>query len=338
MIYLFTSRKLAALGLNEKNACVKLLPMAAGRELSALKAGGYEIQADDQIYLDISSLSQAELKKSLGQLKKNTIFWGIIDPKGSSDDPALFFFEGAGDYIGPVLVKKGLTIKRFTAALSCTRSGKTGAGNTASKADYDSVKRKAQKLPTGKFEGWKSIRTGTEWPFLFLFVSISGKANLRTMLGETAFTALKSRLREVLQQGLLEANALLWMETENNSLLLVPPRKANGQAAIEAALKMLLNNRIIAMERLGLSIPVELTFALHYGQTLFQAPGKTGAVISESINYIFHLGAKKAEAGRLTISGDVPEETLPDGLKDLFDPAGVFEGIPIRHSKRFVYK
>jgi hypothetical protein len=50
------------------------------------------------------------------------------------------------------------------------------------------------------------------------------------------------------------------------------------------------------------------------------------------------LGTKKAEPGRLTISDDVPEEALPNGLKDLFMPAGVFEGIDISHSKRFIYK
>jgi len=101
---------------------------------------------------------------------------------------------------------------------------------------------------------------------------------------------------------------------------------------------MILNSRIIGIDDLGLSIPIEFTFALHYGQTAFQAPGKTGSVISESVNYIFHLGMKKAEPGRLTISGDVPEETFPEGLKNLFSNAGVFEGIPVHHSKRFVYE
>jgi hypothetical protein len=92
------------------------------------------------------------------------------------------------------------------------------------------------------------------------------------------------------------------------------------------------------MEKLGLTNPVEFTFALHYGQTTFQAPGKTGAVISESVNYIFHLGIKRANPGRLTISKDMPEEVLPDGLRDFFMDVEEFEGISIRHSRRFIYK
>ena len=48
--------------------------------------------------------------------------------------------------------------------------------------------------------------------------------------------------------------------------------------------------------------------------------------------------AKKAEPGRLTISDDIPEEVIPKGIEDLFNSAGVFEGIPVRHSRRFVYE
>ena len=158
------------------------------------------------------------------------------------------------------------------------------------------------------------------------------------MIGENAFSALRLRLRELLQHRLKEAESLLWMDTESNCLFLIPPRAACCKAAIKAVLKIILNSRLIGIEKLGLSIPVEFTFALHYGQTTYQTPGKTGSIISESVNYIFHLGTKKAEAGRLTVSDDVPEEALPEGLLDLFNPAGLFEGIPIRHSRRFIHK
>jgi hypothetical protein len=108
-------------------------------------------------------------------------------------------------------------------------------------------------------------------------------------------------------------------------------------AVVEAVLKMILNSRLISIEDIGLSIEVDFTFALHYGETIYQAPGKTGRVISETINYIFHLGTKKAEPGRLTISSDVPDEVIAPGLKDIFCTAGTFENIPIRHSKHFIY-
>ena len=333
MIYFVSSKNIAALkrtlGQEKKPTWFELLPQIPAEESGA----------GNQIYLDITGLTPAEQKKAIGLLKKSGSFWGIIDPKGAAEDPASFFFDGAGDYIGPALVKKGLNKKRFATAFSWTEE-KASAGSVSKGANGTEVagNKKNIKLPGGKFEGWKSIRAGSTGSFFFLFVSISGKTNLRSQIGEASFNIVKNRLRDVLQHNLWEADALLWMETEGNCLFLVPPRAANGKTVIEAVLKMILNCRLIGMEDLGLSFPVEFTFALHFGQTAFQAPGKTGAVISDSVNYIFHLGTKRAETGRLTISEDVPEEVFPDGLKDFFRNTGVFEGIPIRHSRRFIYE
>lgn len=315
----------SSLDMNRKNPWAVILP-----ELPP----DYESKNDDQIYIDISGLSPASLKKAIGEAKKSGGFWGIIDAKGIAADPASFFFEGAGDYIGREALNNGLDKKRFQTALSWFRKI-TNRQGAHSSSDYG-VKRKKHKLPAGEFEGWKSIPTGTLGSFFFLFVSLAGESNLRSLIGETAFGNVKMRLRETLEHNLRESGALLWMENESNSLFLIPPKSSNCKTAIEAALKMILNSKLIGIEKLGLLIPVEFIFALHYGQTIFQAPGKTGAIISESVNYIFHLGAKRAEAGRLTISDDVPEDPVLDDFRDLFIPAGIFEGIPIRQSKRFI--
>ena len=338
MIYVVSSGNAAAikrsLGTGKKFDWIEIMQVIPDKR--KLKSG-------DQVYFDVGSLSQAELKKALGPLKKNGVFWGVIDPKGSAADPASFFFQGACDYIAPALVKKGLDKKRFAAAFSWVLEGKTaGDGKfecqkeekTGSSAG-SSKSRKGQVLPPGDFGGWKSIRSGSTGFFFFLIVSLPEKSDLRSVLGEGAFKTVKNRLRDVLQLNLREADALLWMETEGNSLFLIPPKAENCKDAVEASLKILLNSRLIGIEKLGLSLPLELSIALHYGQTIFQAPGKTGGVVSEPVNYIFHLGTKKAETGRLTMSDDVPIDLIPAGLSDFFVSAGEFEGLPIRHSRRF---
>ena len=333
MIYIISSKNAAllrrALGPDKKIALGEVLPELPGKG---------KIQGGDQVYLDISDFPPAELKKVSLAFKKNGVFWGIIDPKGAAEDPASFFFAGACDYIGSALVKSGLDKKRFAAALSWYEEREAGKSAAAANEADGPGKKKPPKIQAAKFGGWKTIRAGATETFLFLFVSFAGKTGLRSLVGEAAFSAVKNRARDVLQQGLREADALLWMETEDSSLFLVPPAADNIAAAVEGALKIILNGRLIGMEKLMLSFPVEFTIAMHYGKTIFQAPGKTGAVISESVNYIFHLGAKKAEPGRLTISALVPEEAIPQGLLNLFSSAGVFEGIPIKHSRRFLYK
>ena len=335
MIYIFSSKNESvlkrALGntSNKKNSWAMVLSSDLAKQ---------DINSWDQVYLDVSCLSPSQIKKNIALLKESRAFWGIIDPKGTVPDPASFFFQGAGDYIGKVLVSKGLDKKRFLEALAfaAERRGTQRTGREEGEA-ADKAKKKGQTLASGKFPGWKSIRTGTQGVFLFLFVSVSGKSNLRTLIGEKAFGVLKSRLRDFLQQNLKEFDALFWMETEDSNLYLVPPRIDNCRAAIEKALKIILNSRLIGIENLGMTIPIEFTFALHYGQTIFKAPGKTGDIISESLNFIFHLGAKKAEAGRLTISGAVPDEAIPAGLIDFFRSTGTLEGISLSHSRRFVH-
>jgi len=334
MIYIVSSKNLAvikrALEKEEKQDWI---------EISIKMPDKRKLKSNDEVYFDYASFSQAELKKALTPLKKNGVYWGIIDPKGAARDPASFFFEGACDYIGPALIKEGLTKKRFAAAFSWAVEIDSGGEEIkATNGKAPETKKKSQKLPAVKFEGWKTIRTGAMGHFFFLFVSLSGKSNLRSLIGDIAFNVVMKRLRDVLQQGFWETDALLWMEAEDTYLFLVPPSAVNCKETIEAALKMILNTRLICMEKLDLLVPVEFTFALHYGQTIFHAPGKTGSVIAEPVNYIFHLGIKRAETGRLTISDDVPEEVLPDGLQDFFSPAGIFEGIPIRHSKRIIFK
>jgi len=337
MIYILSSKKPAALGLSGKDTWVEI-----NTPMSPVQAGK-KFKSGDQVYFDASAISLPELKKIAKALAKNNVAWGVIDPKGAAEDPASFFFDGASDYIGPVLVKKGLSKKRFTQALSWAieakspSAAKASAKGTKASEAATAGKKKPSELPAEKFEGWKSVRAGTRENFFFLFVSLGGKSNLRSMVGEASFSTIMSHWREVLYQAFRKADALPWMETEAHSLFLVPAKSDNCKAAIEAALKMILSSKLIGIEKLSLSIPVEFTFALHYGETVFQAPGKTGAVVSESVNYIFHLGGKKAEEGRLTISEDVSEEAIPEGLRDLFLPAGTFEGIPIRHSRRFVY-
>ena len=340
MIYIVSSKKAGALGL-EKAAWAEILPKFPPAS---------RLQAPDQVYLDVSGLSGAELKKSLSVFKKQCagFFCGIIDPKGSCEDAALFFFDGFCDYIGSALVKKGLSKKRFDLALSREQTQRLGgAGKQDTEKSEDAAApaavnaeqiRKGNKLPTGKFEGWKSIKTGTCMNFFFLYAAISEKSDLHNKIGEANFKVIKNRFRDVLNYYLHDAEALLWMESEDNCLFLVPPRSANGKYAIEASLKLLMNNRLIGIERLGLSFPVDFAFAIHYGKSTFSSPGKTGFVISEAVNYIFHLGTKKAETGRLTISGDVPHEAIPEGFMEILKPIGCFEGIPISNTRRFVIK
>ncbi|MDR1288667.1 MAG: hypothetical protein LBK08_13755 [Treponema sp.] len=309
--------------------------------LPAESLGNHSPSACDMSYLDISGLGPAEIKKAALLLKKRCAAspWGIFDPRGLHEDPASFFFEGASDYLGKT-ASGGLSKKRLNAAASWRGTppdGKAAPPRTGAAKAPAIPPKKSVKLSPGKFEGWKSIRTGTVAPFLFLYIALSlkGSDNPGSRLGEKAFTLIRGRLRELLQQRLAGTSALLWIESESNFLFLIPPYTAPARAALTAGLKLVLAAPLAGIENLGLSEPVDFTAALHYGKTAFQAPGTTGTVISDAVNFVFHLGSKYAEPGRLTVSEDVPAGAVPPGLAGLFIPAGEYEGFAVRHSRRF---
>ncbi|PKL23485.1 MAG: hypothetical protein CVV47_14710 [Spirochaetae bacterium HGW-Spirochaetae-3] len=291
----------------------------------------------DMCYVDLSGLDEAARKKALATVKRRcgAEAWGVVDPKGAVEDPASVFFAGASDYVGPAAYRAGLGKARVKAALAFACSRRDAAPTTAERSSTSLIGSSPASAPRGEFEGWKSVRAGSVYPFCFLYVAASAHMNLKTRLGEAGYIAFRDRLRHQVQQGLAEADSLLWMETETSALYLVPPYAKNAEVATEACLRMLLGTPLLGYERLCLPFPISLTFALHYGSAEFEPPGKTGTIVSDAVNFSYHLGVKRAEPGRLTISGEAAGLAVPRALTDLFVPAGTFEGRSILHSRRF---
>lgn len=322
--------------------------------LEALKA--YRPEEEEALYLDATGLGPDELKKQLATLRRRVASgasqgaaWGVVDPKGAVKDPGRLFLDGAADYLGPEACKAGLDRARLKAALALAarQAGGTAGGEgrgvsperaasqalgepTASACDDEGGKGAGMAFP-----GWKALKPRSSYPFYFLYVSVSAQVNLKTRLGEAGYRAFRDKFRQVVQQGLAEADPLPWMETDASALFLVPPLAPCARATIAACLRMLLGTPLLAYERLFLPFPVELTFAMHYGTTEYAPPGRTGTIVSDAVNFSHHLGAKRAEAGRLTLSGEAAGALAESRLADLFVDGGCFEGRAVVHSRRF---
>jgi hypothetical protein len=334
-IYIFSKKEAALKTILKKNA--SLVEFLAPAALAKHKP-----QEGDISYLDLSGFPAAEAKKTAGQLKKHCkdTPWGIIDLKGIKD-PAFWFFEGASDYLGSDALKAA-DAKRFkTAAVwrkvlggsAAENSGKTGKAPTGSKG----LPKTDIKLPTAKFPGWKAIPLGKTMPFYLLHCSLQGKTALNTRLGEAVYTQLHKRLLAYLYRNFQDAEGLIWMDSGRDCLFLIPPKAKNAEAAVKASIRILLSAPLIAIETLGLTIPANFIFSFHYGSVSYKPPGKTGTVVSDAVNFVFHLGSKKAELGRLTISEELPNGSIPKSLEDCFVFAGEYEGRKIWHTKKFSY-
>ena len=303
-------------------------------------------EGEDISYIDISGFTSADIKTNITQLKKicKSSSWGVIDPRGSINDPAALFFDGAADYLGPAFFKssKAIDSKRLK-TVSLWRAALTGSGETL-KEDSKSTKtisgivKTGIKLPSASsFPGWKNIKTGKTMPFYLLYCSLNGQVALNSRFGEKAYAQLHQRFLAYLYQNFQEGEGLIWMDSGQDCLFLLPPKAKNAEAAVLACIRMLISAPLIALEVLGLTIPVNFIFTLHYGSISYSPPGKTGTIVSDAVNYVFHLGPKKAEPGRLTISGEIPDGSIPPAIEDFFVSAGEFEGRKIWHTKKFGY-
>jgi len=300
-------------------------------------------EPEDMYYLDVSDFSDADIKKAIARLKKSCISapWGIIDTKGSVKDPALLFFAGASDYLGPHFLKasKALDSKRIKTAHQwrTALAGETAANDGKIIAESGLPKSGIKLPPASLFPGWKKMKAGKTMPFYLLYCSIRGKIPLNTRLGEKAYELLQQRLLAYLSKKFKDGDGMEWLNSGHDFLFLLPPKAQCAQTAIAACIKMLASAPLIAMEILELAVPVNFVFSLHYGPITYSPPGKTGTVISNAVNYIFHLGLKKARVGCLTISDQLPDDSVPKNLEDCFVCAGEYEGHRIWHTKKFGY-
>ena len=297
-------------------------------------------------YLDISNLTDAEMKKALAQIKKNCKDkpWGIIDPKGSVKDIAALFFEGACDYLGAGILKGSASVdlKRIKEASlwqsKLISSAKNASDEDSSSASSGDFLKSGIKLPPEKsFPGWKKVQVGQNMPFYLLYCSLQGKTDLDTRLNDKVLAQVHKRFLAHLEDNFYDGEGLLWMNSGKDCLFLIPPRIKCVEDAIKASISMIVSAPLIVFETLGIKIPSNFIFALHYGTLNYKPPGKTGTVVSDAVNFIFHLGNKKAEPGRLTVSGDLPDKTIPQILQDCFTSAGSFENRKIWHTKKFSY-
>jgi len=345
MVYVFTANGAS------KAACASLknlFPKDSG--FLTMPPAKHSPSSADISYFDISGLDAAELKSALAKIKKccENSLWGIIDAKGSVKDPASLFFEGACDYLGPALLKdfKGVDSKRLASVFQRQKeqSDKVVPDKIVpqdlkpAETSAGLINSGVKLPPASAFPGWKKMTAGKTMPFYILFCALQGKIALDTRLGEKLLASVHKRFLSLLASHFKEGDGLLWMDSGKDCLFLIPPKVQCISSVINECISLIASSPQIVLETLGLSIPSNFIFALHYGSISYKPPGKTGTVVSDAVNSIFHLGAKKAEPGRLTITGALPDVTVPKILQDLFISCGEYESRKIWNTKQFKYE
>jgi hypothetical protein len=243
--------------------------------------------------------------------------WGVLDREGESADPAAWFFAGASDYIGPALCKAGVGSERLGEALAYAGLAEERAADPDEEA----------------FPGWASLEEGASVSVRFLYAAIGNQKGLLERIGEKRLDKLREDFAAFLESWSKECGGIVWIRETAGCLMLFPPED-EGMNPVLAAFRLLLDRALVGYEIFKLEVPLTFRLAFHAGRTMWQRPGATGKIVSEDVNFVFHLGSKAAGDGYIVSSSET-EKAIPACLRDLFAAAGDFEGRSLIASRRF---
>ncbi|MBN1241897.1 MAG: hypothetical protein JXA15_04225 [Spirochaetales bacterium] len=276
-----------------------------------------ERRADRFVYLDARGVEKGALHEAVAWIAgKPGVAWGVLDPDGAIEDPAALFFAGAGDYLGPGVLPASET--RLRCALA-----------RAHRDDEVPEPEQARSFP-----GWAKLREGKEYDFLFCHAAIGEAERLREAIGEKRLAKLKEAFAAHMAEIAEGIDGKAWILDSHGLLLVFPPRDLSDSPVL-AAFELLLDRALVGYEVFKLEVPLTFRFAFHAGRAPWRPPGSTGTVVSEDVNFIFHLANRGGHDGRITLSLSCADALLPQ-LSDIFLPAAAFEGHEILVSRRFL--
>lgn len=291
----------------EALSCFDTIKRSRSIELEILETPDWKkliSENGSMIYLDVGSLSPRETRKAIRILEsQDTLSYGIVDPGGMIDDPGDLFHGGASDYIGPGLSGKRLPVSRIDQALNF----------------YPYIDDKEEEC--GDLS-WENIREGEEYPFYLLYAELDILPEWKTKSGSSFITGLLNTFETHLNRVLLPLGGQLWMKSDYGGLYLFPYSEGSTDI-ITACMRLILNRVLISMEVFSYGTLLPYHFSLDTGTTVYRKKGNTGTLISDAVNFIFHLGQQHTQPGQFILSSRAAEH-IPAGFADCFVSDGKY--------------
>jgi hypothetical protein len=290
----------------------------SGVDLSSLPWGPEEL-----VYLDLDSVPKRQRAEWIDRLAATRgLRWAVVDGTRSIADPATLFWQGAVDYLGKGAAEGIVDQARLLSI-----------GDYADRIENHVPRTNRHQIHQGSFPGWDALVEGKSYEVCAFFAGVWDADGLRTRLGEQRFVRFKAAVLGVVNVIIQENGGLLWIADDQSFLALFPPEMASQ--LVISAMRVLANLRLISFEQLRLEQEVGgLLFCLRRCELPWQKPGQTGTVVSDALNYMYHLGRKFTPPCTIDLVDDLAE-TLEPRLKTLFHEAGNFENRPIQRFQGF---
>jgi class 3 adenylate cyclase len=287
------------------------------RPLADLKKALPSLEMELLVYLDLQGLGEASRARLLSVITANpSVRFAVIDPVGEIGDVAAVFHAGAVDYVGKGIASMKGTAKRRNAPLRYAK--RIGVGSDASTQAVVSLDEQA-----AGSDGWADVQPGREHRFAFLFIELDEAEELKKLSEPENLAAAMATFRIFIERIVAVHGGRLWMWSRFGGLVLFPLNQPTSPAPL-CGLRILLSSIFYDVEESLLPGRLSFRMALSVGSTVYH-DGDTGRIVSEAVNYIFHLGRRFARAGQFLVTAEA-HDLAPQQLRGFFHAAGTYEG------------
>jgi hypothetical protein len=157
-----------------------------------------------------------------------------------------------------------------------------------------------------------------------LFAHLDDTTIRRDTLSSQRLEKTTRLFRDLLEQHVDPFGGKIWIWRDSGGLVLFP-FDGSISAGIVPALRMHLNRRLMAVEEFSASSEVSFRLVHHIGSTEYRPAGRTGEVVSDAVNIIFHIGDRFASPGSF-VATDTSLHFATAKLRRLFRASETFEG------------
>ena len=326
---------------------------------SAATGESYDSADTDLIYLDISGLSRSERTRLLRYvIKREVAPVGILDPYDELDDPAAWIREGAVDYAGSALLGSELKATRVQAVTQWSRELQRRIESTHEPAAADSRPQDSgEAIPAGATGGtggrieprfiddadpdfprdpielgnlhpspadWATVRVGSEYTFATLYVGLDLGPNVTKDASTEFVTRSISEFQQALAETAAPYGGRLWFWKGSAGVILFPFDGMSGDSII-VALRIVLKRVFWQAEGRTNYVTKFFRLALHVGNLEYQVGQRREILVSDHMNYLFHLGGEYAADGDFIATREIISR-CPPGLRRCFRRFGSYGG------------
>ncbi len=278
-----------------------------------------EIKPHTFVYIDVSRISPEQADSIVRSycLKKD-IYVNVIDTKNKVKDIASLFHAGITDF---------LSTENMSIPLTEARIIEIENFKNIEKAECTEHGEEHGKLPFDNYihvnSDWSNIEPGKEYTFLFVHIFFDNYKKIESNYSRSHAVKMVTRMQAYLTNAIKEYYGIIWMWMEKSGLMLFPFDR-RGVSPLELLFKLMLNRKIITLEN-GFRNDLSYRFSVHIGNTIYEPPGNTGEIVSETVNAIFHLGNKYTKPKSVFLTEEAAN-VLPEKISSLLLEAGSFEG------------